>query len=89
MGDENESKAEDAADRAEAAAETAQEAAAVAVVAEVVADAQSGDRGAVYDNQQREDAQVAALNGAVSFLEGRVARLEDIARRQGYMGYTL
>ena len=87
MSDENEAgKAEDAAERAEKAAELAQDAAGLAVLAELeTAAAPEGDRGAVLGGDQIGAAQIAALNGAYSALEGRIALIESIVRRQGYL----
>ena len=87
MSDENETeKAEDAAKRAEKAADLAQDAAGLAVLADLeTAAAPEGDRGAVLGGGQIEAAQIAALNGAYSALEGRIAAIEAIVRRQGYL----
>lgn len=91
MGDEAEKaaeKAEDAAEKAEEAAERVEEAAEAVEVAAVVAaavEADSGDRGEVYRDHDQLAAQVASLNAANSQLEGRVAFLEGIMRRQGFI----
>lgn len=75
---------EQAAENAATAEGAAEDAAAVAVAAAEIAASEAADRGQVYDDQQAEDARIAAVNAGLAQLDARMLRVEAILRRQGY-----
>ena len=75
---------EQAAEGAATAEAAAEEAAAVAVVAAELAASEAADQGRVYDDQQAEDARIAAVNAGLAQLDARMLRVEAILRRQGF-----